>query len=161
AKLEADWNSAAEREKTSRSRFAQRTIRPDEVAREVAAIRDTLGRSSEVRDFVRQALAALDGVMREEPGGTADFGVDVSGCPIGLRDALVPVLGGDVVERGRPIPFRTTAAVARGEAALVRTDPVVGALAGYVLNSALDERSDVLRPARRCGVIRSGAMRTR
>ncbi|WP_422733372.1 DEAD/DEAH box helicase [Micromonospora sp. WMMD558] len=157
AALATEWQSAAEKEKTSRSRFAQHTIRPDEVAREVAAIRDTLGRAAEIRDFVRQALRALDGVLRDEPGGTGDFTVDVSGAPAGLRDALAPVLGGDV-EQGRKVPFNTTAAVARGEAALVRTDPAVVALAGYVLNAALDDQITGSRPARRCGVIRTRAV---
>ncbi|HEX6970394.1 MAG TPA: DEAD/DEAH box helicase [Micromonosporaceae bacterium] len=159
AALQAQWQSAAEREKTSRSRFAQHSIRPEEVAREVAAIRDTLGRAGEIRDFVRQALRGLDGVLRDDPSG--DFTADLSGTPAGLRDVLAPVLGGDAVESGRPVPFRTTAAVARGEAALVRTDPAVVALAGYVLNAALDERAAGPRPARRCGVIRTRAVDTR
>ncbi|MCP3785339.1 DEAD/DEAH box helicase [Micromonospora sp. A3M-1-15] len=158
AALATEWQSAAEKEKTSRSRFAQQTIRPDEVAKEVAAIRDTLGRAAEIRDFVRQALRALDGVLRNEPGRSGDFTADVSGTPAGLRDALAPVLGGDAVEAGRPVPFRATAAVARGEAALVRTDPAVVALAGYVLNAALDNQVSGPRPARRCGVIRTGAV---
>ncbi|MEH0985735.1 DEAD/DEAH box helicase [Micromonospora sp. CPCC 205556] len=156
--LAADWQSAAEREKTSRSRFAQHSIRPEEVAREVAAVRDTLGRAGEVRGFVRRSLHALDGVLRDAPGGSGDFTTEVSGTPAGLRDALAPVLGGDVVELGRPVPFRNTAAVARGEAALVRTDPTVVALAGYVLNAALDEQAAGPRPARRCGVIRTRAV---
>ncbi|MFF3442544.1 DEAD/DEAH box helicase [Streptosporangium sp. NPDC002721] len=158
AELETEWKSAAEREKTSRSRFAQRSIHPEEVAREVAAIRDTLGRSAETRDFVRHSLSALDGVLRDDASGAGDFTAEVSGAPAGLRDVLAPVLGGDAVELGRPVPFRTTAAVARGEAALVRTDPVVGALAGYVLNAALDAKAEGPRPARRCGVIRTNAV---
>ncbi|MCX4390538.1 DEAD/DEAH box helicase [Micromonospora peucetia] len=161
AALAADWQSAAEREKTSRSRFAQHSIHPEEVAREVAAVRDTLGRAGEIRGFVRQSLRALDGVLREDPGRPGDFTAEVSGTPAGLRDALAPVLGGDVVELGRPVPFRSTAAVARGEAALVRTDPAVVALAGYVLNAALDDQASGPRPARRCGVIRTRAVTTR
>ncbi|TDB73393.1 DEAD/DEAH box helicase [Micromonospora sp. KC723] len=158
AALAADWQSAAEREKTSRSRFAQHAIRPDEVAQEVLAIRDTLGGAGEVRGFVRQALRALDGVVRNDPGGADDFTAELGGTPAGLRDALAPVLGGDAVELGRPVPFRTTAAVARGEVALVRTDPAVVALAGYVLNAALDDQAPGPRPARRCGVIRTRAV---
>ena len=41
AAAEAEWKSAAEREKTSRSRFAQRAIHPGDVAREVVAIRES------------------------------------------------------------------------------------------------------------------------
>ncbi|GAA0950930.1 DEAD/DEAH box helicase [Nonomuraea longicatena] len=157
--LGAEWKSAAERERTSRSRFAQRAIHPEEVAKEVKAIRDTLGGDGEVTEFVRRSLRDLDAFLREEL--TGDFTADVSGTPAGLRDALAPVLGGNAVESGRPVPFRATAAVPRGEVALVRTDPVVGALAGYVLNAALDSQVDGKRPARRCGVIRTKAVDNR
>ncbi|WP_328312092.1 DEAD/DEAH box helicase [Streptomyces sp. NBC_00442] len=158
AELEREWNSAAERETTSRSRFAQRAIHPEEVAREVAAIRDTLGRADEVSGFVRHALAALEAHVVEAGDGSGDFTAEVSGVPAGLRDALAPVAGAEAVESGRPIPFRTTAAVARGEAALVRTDPVVGAVAAHVLNAALDAEAVGRRPARRCGVVSTAAV---
>jgi superfamily II DNA or RNA helicase len=156
--LDLEWKSAAERERASRSRFAQRAIHPEDVAREVAAVRDTLGRAGETTDFVRQALTSLDAVLRRDEHG---FTGDLSGTPVGLRDAVAPLLGGDAVETGRPVAFRGTAAVARGEVALVRTDPVVGALAGYVLNAALDGKATGPRPARRCGVIRTRSVDTR
>jgi superfamily II DNA or RNA helicase len=159
--LEADWNSTVEREKESRSLFAQNTIRPDAVAREVDAVRAALGDAGEIQGFVRHALTSLDGILREDRDGSGDFTADVTASPIGLRDALAPLVGGDVVDQKRAIPFRTTAAVARGEAALVRTDPVVGALANHVLNAALDAMAEGPRPARRCGVIRTNAVDTR
>ncbi|WP_329139851.1 DEAD/DEAH box helicase [Streptomyces sp. NBC_00670] len=176
ADLEQDWNSAADREKASRSRFAQRSIHPEEVAREVAAVREALGGAGELDTFVRESLNALGAVLRESggPGGSgvsevssgsassgADFTAQVGGTPAGLRDALAPVLGPETVEQDRPIPFRTDPAVARGEAALVRTDPVVGALASHVLNAALDPEADGARPARRCGVVTTDAVSTR
>ncbi|MET7635714.1 helicase-related protein [Streptomyces sp. NPDC005078] len=158
AKLDADWNSAAEREKASRSRFAQRSIHPEEVAREVVSLRESLGSAGEIATFVRDSLNALGGVLRATG---ADFTAEVGGTPAGLRDALAPVVGAEVIEKDRPIPFRVDPAVARGEAALVRTDPVVGALAGHVLNAALDTQADGVRPARRCGVITTDAVATR
>lgn len=162
AKLDADWNSAAEREKASRSRFAQRSVHPEEVAREVAAIRAALGGVGEVRGFVRESLNALGAVVYGTgPSAGGDFTAQVGGTPAGLRDALAPVVGAETIEKDRPIPFRTDPAVARGEAALVRTDPVVGALAAHVLNAALDTQAGGARPARRCGVITTGAVSTR
>ncbi|MFE2523780.1 helicase-related protein [Streptomyces sp. NPDC059382] len=158
AKLDSDWNSAAEREKASRSRFAQRSIHPQEVAREVAAVREALGGTGEVDTFVRESLNALGAVLR---GAGADFTAQVGGTPAGLRDALAPVVGAEVIEKDRPIPFLSDPAVGRGEAALVRTDPVVGALAAHVLNAALDTQADGARPARRCGVITTDAVTTR
>ncbi|MCM2580542.1 DEAD/DEAH box helicase [Streptomyces meridianus] len=161
--LEQDWNSAAEREKASRSRFAQRSIHPEEVAREVASVREALGGAGEIATFVREALGALGGVLREGGSGFggSDFTAQVGGAPAGLRDALAPAVGAENIEKDRPITFRTDPAVARGEAALVRTDPVVGALAGHVLNAALDVQADGARPARRCGVITTDAVTTR
>jgi superfamily II DNA or RNA helicase len=158
--LDVDWKSTAEREKASRSRFAQNAIHPEEVAREVASVRAALGDTDEVRGFARRALRALGADLRGD-AAEGDFTAAVDGTPAGLRDALAPVVGGEVVERGKPVPFRDTPAIARGEAALVRTDPVVAALAGFVLNTALDESFEGPRPARRCGVVRTKAVAKR
>ncbi|MBT2392313.1 DEAD/DEAH box helicase [Streptomyces sp. ISL-1] len=158
AQLESDWNSAADREKASRSRFAQRSIHPEDVALEVTAVRDALGSAGEIATFVRESLTALGGVLRD---AGEDFTAQVRGTPLGLQDALAPTVGADVIEEDRPIPFRADPAVGRGEAALVRTDPVVGALAAHVLNAALDREADGVRPARRCGVITTDAVATR
>ncbi|QVQ53165.1 DEAD/DEAH box helicase [Spiractinospora alimapuensis] len=161
--IETQWKSAAERERTSRSRFAQRAIHPEEVAREVAAVRDALGGAGEVRTFTERALRGLGGLLTPLPDGGEGFRADLSGTPIGLRDAVEPLAGTDATRPGRGVRFRDTAAVARGEAALVRTDPVLGALAAHVLDTALDTApdgrpSDDRRPARRCGVIRTDAV---
>ena len=153
--FDAQWNSTAERESRSRSRFAQGTIHPDEVAREVAAIRAALGKGDEVRAFTRTALRELGADLTTVSDG--GFAVVPETLPLGLRDAVASLIG----DRKR-IPFRTTLAVGRGEAALTRTDPVVAAIANFVLANALDRNvPDTLRPARRCGVIRTSAVSTR
>ncbi|GAB3732705.1 helicase-related protein [Nocardiopsis nanhaiensis] len=155
--LDAEWKSAADREKLSRSKYAQRAIHPEEVAREVTAVREALGGSEEVRAFVETSLRELEAVLRPAPDG---FLAEVSGTPVGLRDALTPALGKavDPDQPFPPFPFRDTTATARGEAALVRTDPVVGALASHVLDAALDPATAGARPARRCGVVRTKAV---
>ncbi|WP_405925863.1 DEAD/DEAH box helicase [Streptomyces sp. NBC_00035] len=164
-RIEREWNSAAEREKTSRSKYAQRAIHPEEVAREVTAVRAALGGAEEVRGFALEALRDLDALVRTATfsgrDGTGDFTAQVGGTPAGLRDALAATLGGRLVEENRAIPFRTTPAIARGEAALVRTDPAIGAVASYVLDSALDANTVGPRPARRCGVVTTDAVTTR
>ncbi|SFK91417.1 DEAD/DEAH box helicase [Streptomyces pini] len=163
-RVEREWNSAAERERTSRSKYAQRAIHPEEVAREVAAVRAALGGAGEVREFALEALRDLDALVRAatsagRDGG--DFTAQVGGTPAGLRDALAATLGGRLVEEDREIPFRSSPAIARGEAALVRTDPAIGAIASYVLDSALDTNAPGPRPARRCGVVTTDAVATR
>ncbi|MGW7609560.1 helicase-related protein [Streptomyces sp. NPDC054766] len=160
-RIEREWNSAAEREKTSRSKYAQRAIHPEEVAREVAAVRAALGGADEVRGFALEALRDLDALVRDPRDGTGDFTAQVGGTPAGLRDALAATLGNRLVEEDRQIPFRSTPAIARGEAALVRTDPAIGAVASYVLDSALDANTLGPRPARRCGVVTTDAVTIR
>ncbi|MEU9168873.1 DEAD/DEAH box helicase [Streptomyces sp. NPDC048420] len=164
-RIDREWSSAAEREKTSRSKYAQRAIHPEEVAREVAAVRAALGGAEEVREFALEALRDLDALVRTAPSsgrdGNGDFTAQVGGTPAGLRDALAATLGNRLVEEDRAIPFRTTPAIGRGEAALVRTDPAIGAVASYVLDSALDAKALGPRPARRCGVVTTDAVTTR
>ncbi|MFJ8080043.1 DEAD/DEAH box helicase [Streptomyces sp. NPDC096205] len=160
-RIEREWSSAAEREKTSRSKYAQRAIHPEEVAREVAAVRAALGGADEVRGFALEALRDLDALVRDPRDGTGDFTAQAGGAPAGLRDALAATLGGRLIEEDREIPFRTTPAIARGEAALVRTDPAIGAIASYVLDSALDANTPGPRPARRCGVVTTDAVTIR
>ena len=133
----------ADLEDRSRSRFAQGTIHPDEVAAEAAAIRAALGPDDEVRAFAKSALKALNADLITAPDGDG-FAVTTSTLPPGLRDAIGALIG----ERRR-VPFSTTPAVPRGEASLARTDPVVGAVAGYVLANALDRHAPagLRRPA--------------
>jgi superfamily II DNA or RNA helicase len=153
--LEIAWNSMAERERRSRSRFAQGSIHPDEVAREVAAIRAALGRDDEIRAFTRTALTELSADLVTDVG--RGFTVATASLPLGLRDSIAALIG----ERPK-LPFRTTPAVPRGEAALIRTDPVVRAVANFVLSAALDRQAPAPhRPARRCGVIRTSSVAKR
>jgi len=147
--LEVEWTSMAERESRARSRFAQGSIHPDEVAREAAAIRAALGPDDEVRAFTRIALTELGADLTAARDG--GFMVASASLPLGLRDSIAALIG----ERPR-LPFRVTPAVPRGEAALTRTDPLVRAVANFVLSAALDRQAPAgHRPARRCGVIRT------
>ncbi|MGJ6980683.1 helicase-related protein [Aestuariimicrobium soli] len=149
--LEKEWTSAAEREKASRTKFAQRAIHPDEVATEVEAIRANLGTHAEVRAFAEQSLRALKSPITSHSRG---FSANTSGLPLGLVDALPPV--------GSRLTFVDDFPVAPGESVLQRTDSAVEALATYVLESALDSQlPSEGRPARRCAVVRSSSVDTR
>ncbi|GAA3884424.1 helicase-related protein [Streptomyces sedi] len=153
--LELLWESSAEREKASRSLYAQNRIKKEDVAAEVAEIRAALGTSEEVRDFTRRALGALRGapVDRKQGGFTSH----TDALPLALRDAVAAALG---ARHPRPVIFHDAPSAPRGEVALTRTDPVVAATARFVLDTALDEKFPAWqRPARRCGVIRTSAVR--
>jgi superfamily II DNA or RNA helicase len=152
--LHKEWDSAAARERESRTKYRQAGIQPGEVARELTEMRASLGTSAEVRAFTEEALRALRAdIMPADDGFKATTGA----LPAGLSDALVP---GHV----EPLPFRDNLPVKPREAYLDRTDPNVAAIARYVLESALDTVTPADprdRPARRCGVMRTSAVAKR
>jgi len=148
--LHRSWESAAEREKRSKTKYAQDAIHPDDVAREVNAARDALGTHAEIEQFTIEALRALGtSVTRTKAGWDAVTNT----LPVGLRDAFPP--GTD-----DPLSLRPDLPVPRGHALLARTDPHVEAIARYVLDAALDPTIDG-RPASRAGVARTHAVRQR
>jgi superfamily II DNA or RNA helicase len=160
--FDVDWNSMAEREKASRSRFAQGSIHPDEVAVEVAEIRAALGNIGEVRGFVRESLRSLGAQVVGGTSTTGDFTTSTDSLPAGLPEVLNTAVGVRDIDKRDPLWFRENPAIPRGEAALARTDPAVAALAQFVLNAALDDAlPEAQRPARRCGVIRTGDVKKR
>lgn len=150
--LYASWSSAAEQEKQSRARFAQHTIRPDEVAAEVDETRAALGAHGDIEAFTLDSLRALGAIVAPQTNG---YGAALDNLAPRVRAALP-------VGLRSPLLIRREPPASRGEAALARTDPVVQALARYVLESALDPAlPGAERPARRSGVMRTSAVRTR
>jgi superfamily II DNA or RNA helicase len=153
--LHRDWESAAEREKQSRSRFAQNTISPEAVAEQVGAVRASLGTRAEITEFTREALRVLGSTI--STGTAAEFTATTAALPPALREALP-------VRRPEPLPFHADLPLpSPHDAVLTRTDPTVQATARFVLDMALDQvaTDGRLRPARRCGVARTRAVSAR
>lgn len=150
--LHREWDSAAARERQSRTKYAQAGIQPAEVARELAEMRASLGTAGEVESFTHEALRALHADTTQTPNG---FRAATAGLPAGLRGALV-------AGHTEPLIFHRDLPVPPREAYLDRTDPNVAAIAQYLLESALDPAIPAgLRPARRCGVMRTTAVTRR
>jgi len=144
------WEASAQREKRSRTMFAQETIKVEEVMREVEAARDAIGSGVHVADFLRTALMAHRATVQ----GTDPVQVDLTEAPRALRDALeVPDRFPDRFSARFELP------VEPGQLYLVRTHPLVERLANYVLNAALDPLLKGV--ARRCGVIRTNRVTRR
>lgn len=136
------WEAAAEREKQSRTIFAQRTIKVDDVAREVSEAQEAVGDHRAVERFFTEALTSLG--ARIERRRTLTISVD--GLPSAARESVAP----NGKERFHVVFEEPTPAHAT---LLTRTHPAVSGLADYVWNAALDP---VLQgPARRCVVIRT------
>lgn len=145
------WIDAAEREKASRSRFRQATLRPDEVEATLNDVRRSLGGPADAERFTRDALALLSGQLTDTAEG---FTVRIDTLPRALVDQLPPT-------KASALRFHRSLPVPPGEPLLTRTDPTVEAIARYVLDAALDPLlPDVIRPARRAAVIRTTAVGT-
>jgi hypothetical protein len=143
AELERQWQAAAERERRSRTVFAQEPLAAglEEVRAELAAVQTAIGSSLDVARFTAQALEVHGAAVTAADG---QLSADLSEVPRALREAI-----------GAPARFRARfqPPVRPGEAYLSRTHPWVEGLASYVMDTALDPLGD--GRARRCGVLRT------
>lgn len=148
-RLHEEWDRAAEREQRSRTLFAQHTLDPNEVAKELKAMREAIGGSADVERFVRQVLEASGATLQ----GQAPLAIDLTESTRALRDS-VGALGDRTKFRARfELP------IAEDEVHLTRTSPFVSGLAAFVLDTALDSEQEGL--ASRCGSIRTDTVSTR
>jgi superfamily II DNA or RNA helicase len=147
----AEWDSARDREKASRSLFAQLGIAPESVAAELQRVREAIGRADDVARFLRNTLHTLAIRFQDEDKSVR---VHISNqTPRGLRQAI----GRDELFQGRfELPLGDD------EIYLGRTSPVIEGLAGWVLDQALDPAArDGAPVAARCGVTATSSVPTR
>ncbi len=138
------WDQAVEREKRSRTLFAQASISADEVAREFDAAKDAVGDDESVSLFVADTLRAHGAVVTESGAGT--LSADLAECHAAVKDAVG-------VEH---LVARFEIGAPEDGTLLSRTHPIVEALAALTLDEALDPPADA--PASRCGVLRTKAV---
>jgi superfamily II DNA or RNA helicase len=144
--LYIQWDNASEREKRSRTLFAQRTIDVSSVAQEWQAMQAAIGAGVDVERFVTQAIRAHDGFVVRQ-GDQVELRLPNQA---GLREAM----GNQerlLVRFALPVPDGVTY--------LSRTHPVVEGLAAHIMDAALDPLLE--GRARRCGAIRTAAVTTR
>ncbi len=146
--IHQEWEAAAGREKLSQTVYAQGTIKVDEVARELDAVRRAIGSSTDVARFVTEALRA-HGATVGGTNGTIEVGL--KGAPLAIREAI-----GD----GKGFTARFELPVPEGVLHLQRTHPIVEHLASHVLTTALDTQVGAAI-AQRCGVIETKAVSKR
>ncbi len=147
--LYGKWDAISEREKRSRTLFAQETIKPDEVARELQAAREAVGSGVDVTSFVKTSLQGLGAVV----SGDETIKVDLGETPVALRDVLKRNTNiGDKFTARFELPTEERTLL------LTRSHPLVESLSNYVMETALDplsaERKSMIF-ARRCGAIRT------
>jgi hypothetical protein len=149
--LHNEWENARDREKVSRSRFAQHTLDNDTVAAELQNVRDAIGRGEDVARFFRDVIKAAN-VPVQDNGNSVTVQLS-NETPRALRQAI-----------GLDDPFvgRFDLPLERGEVYLGRTSQIVEGLAGWTIDQALDPVARDSRPiASRCGVISTSAVDNR
>ncbi len=144
--LDDVWTDARESEKRNRTIFAQKGLKPGDVAAELEKTTAVLGSEADVARFVSHALAALGAPLGETQPGVCSFSPALLDQP--LRERLEEA--GVDVSKPRRIAFSQTAADGRpGVEFVPRTHPLVSTLADCTLESALaDEPSGKVLAAR-------------
>lgn len=142
-KIHGDWDNARDREKASRSRFAQHTLSPEAVAEELRSVRAAIGLKEDVAEFFSAVLNSVAVPLERNGGGVTVHLTEAT--PRSLRQAI----GLDQAFTGRfDLPLR------RGDIYLGRTSPVIEGLASWALDQALDPGGrDIRAVASRCGII--------
>jgi superfamily II DNA or RNA helicase len=141
--LHTEWDNVANKEKVSRTLFAQHSLDVSEVAREWRAVREAIGTAVDVERFVADMVRAHGGHISRQGPNTEIRLPD--------RAALRDLVGGREKVTARfelPVPDQVTY--------LSRTHPIVEGLAAYTMDTALDPLLD--GAAKRAGVIRSKAV---
>ncbi len=143
------WDNVTEREKRSRTLFAQRMIKVDEVAREWQAVREAIGASVDVQRFVEEVVTAQGGFVGHKPRYIEVHLPNKAA----LREAAGHADGKGTFDACFELP------APEGALYLTRTHPTVEGLASYVMDAALDPLLEGV--ARRSGVIRTRAVDVR
>ena len=149
--IHTEWENARDREKASRSRFAQHTLSPEAVATELQSVRTAIGSSQDVARFFHAVLqAATVPLQTKDKTVTVHLSNEV---PRALRQSI-----------GRDEPFSGSfdLPLEEGQIYLGRTSPVVEGLASWTLDQALDPVARDARPvASRCGVVSTSGVSAR
>jgi len=158
-RLHRQWERDAEREKITRTRFAQRALKPDEVRRELEAADSVLGDPEAVRLFVQEAAQRLGLTLTREEDGRV-FRLVTAPLPPNLPDAVRFALpqrkdgtwriafisptpeGAEYV--GRNHPFVVTLARYLLEEALTRGGAAYAARGGVIATRAVDRPTVLL-----------------
>jgi hypothetical protein len=144
--LHDEWEAVADREKRSRTMFAQEAIDFNEVYSELTAAERAIGSPEEIANFFRSSLTLAGAVVSDGAILKADL--------VGIKPAVRESLGN---ANRLQVAFEPVSA--KGVTVLHRTHPFVEGLASYVMNSALDPL--LIGLARRAGVLRSKSVSTR
>ena len=127
--MDSRWRDVSEKEKRSRTRFAQNAMKPQEVAPEWEKARRFLGSPDAARSFVERTMSRF-GVPLEQRASV--LVAHVYALESGLRERL------DRCGMGPSIPLARSEPAPSGTALLTRTHPLTATLAEALVEASLD-----------------------
>ena len=151
AELHERWEDARDKEKKSRSKFAQLSIKTTEVFEQLQAIRYAIGTGPALRRFVTDVFHLAGVPVTDKKDGSMEINVSPHETCRALRHAI----GFDNKFRARfDLPVEEKVSY------LARTSPIVEGLSAFTLETALDDvQSESENPiARRCGVTQTDSV---
>ncbi len=144
--LQLDWESVSQREKQSRTLFAQHSLNVQDVAQEWEAVRAAIGTHLDVERFMVEVVQAHGGAAARQNGHWV--------FTLPNKKALL-----EACNEQKQFQARFTLPVADNVLYLSRTHPFVEGLATYIMDTALDPLLEGI--AKRAGVIRTRAVSKR
>jgi superfamily II DNA or RNA helicase len=143
--VHSSWDKAVEREKISRTRFAQRSIKPEEVQQELMDSDQILGSQEDVERFVKSACDRINCSLINKKHGKW------------LLPSIPNFLKSAVGEK--PLLLTFTHPAPSGVEYIGRNHPLVEGLARHILEDALVNQDNPL--AARCGYTVTDAVEKR
>ena len=156
AALDAEWQSAKENAKATRTIFAQRSLKPEEALREWDRSRESLGSADAVERLVLNACRRLNLPIGPLSGASGSWELDLTRLEDN-RQALNERLRNHDLGGKLRLSFRSPAR--EGSQLLSRSHPLVVELADFVAERALSGLEPEL--AARASVIRTKAVSRR
>jgi hypothetical protein len=138
------WDKAVDREKQSRTKFAQQSIKPAEIDTELKAANRILGSSEDVERFVRTACERLGNSLKREKKWWV-----MATPPECLRSIV-----GD-----KPLQMTFQSSPLDGVEYIGRNHPIVERLASFLLEETLTDKSNPT--AARCGYVITDRVKVR
>jgi superfamily II DNA or RNA helicase len=152
--LHRRWDEEVERERLTRTRFAQRTLRPEEVQRELEATDAVLGDPTAVRAFVQAGAELLGLHMEAHPKRAEVYRIAISAE---ATEALPQVVRDTLPQKSDKWWLVSFVSPTPQDAEyLGRNHRFVAAMAQYLIEEAL--RRPGKARASRCGVMRTLAV---
>jgi superfamily II DNA or RNA helicase len=144
AEVHSRWDKAVDREKQSRTKFAQQSIKPGEIDTELQAANRILGSSEDVERFVRTACERLGNSLKWEKKWWV-----MATPPECLRSIV-----GD-----KPLQMTFQSSPLDGVEYIGRNHPIVERLASFLLEETLTDKSNPT--AARCGYVITDRVKVR